>query len=114
MPALRARGLAVRIGSHEALRGIDLDVPARHRLVVLGANGAGKSVLLRTLHGLIEPAAGTLEWPGSSRRTSQAMVFQHPVMLRRSALANIEYALAIHGTSGEERVRAAHRALDRV
>ena len=115
MLPLRARGLAVRFGSVEALRGVDLDIAAGRKLVVLGANGAGKSVLLRTLHGLIEPSAGTLTWGGTAQRMpSQAMVFQRPVMLRRSAIANVEYALAVNGAPRGERERLARRAIERV
>src|SRR5512140_3204794 len=84
MLPLAARGLTVRFGAVEALRGVSLDIAAGERIVVLGANGAGKSVLLRTLHGLVTPTSGTLTWGGSERRMrSQAMVFQRPVMLRR-------------------------------
>jgi len=79
--------------------------------VVLGPNGAGKSVLLRTLHGLIAPTAGTVSW---SRPVRQAMVFQRPVMLRRSALANLRYALAVNGVTEPERTSRATAALARV
>lgn len=112
---LQARDLAVRLGGHEALRAVSFDIEAGSRLAILGANGAGKSVLLRTLHGLIAPTAGTIRWAGASGRpASQAMVFQRPVMLRRGALANIEYALRSNGAQRADAVRMAHAALDRV
>ncbi|MEO5692171.1 MAG: ATP-binding cassette domain-containing protein [Usitatibacter sp.] len=112
---LEARGLSVRLGSHDALRSVDLDMDGTRRVVILGANGAGKSVLLRTLHGLLAPTGGTLRWAGSAARPArQAMVFQRPVLLRRSAIANIEYALSVNGVDGEERHRRAHSALARV
>ena len=56
--------------------------------VLIGPNGAGKSLLLRVLHGLITPDSGTLD----SAPERQAMVFQKPVMLRRSVLRNVEFA----------------------
>jgi tungstate transport system ATP-binding protein len=56
--------------------------------VLIGPNGAGKSLLLRVLHGLIAPDSGTLE----NVPNRQAMVFQKPVMLRRSVLRNVEFA----------------------
>jgi len=112
---LVARGLTVRLGGHVALERIDFTLDGHSRIAVLGANGAGKSVLLRTLHGLIVPTEGEVLWAGSrARPTDQAMVFQRPVMLRRSALANIEYALAVNGVQGEERSRRAREAIDRV
>ena len=90
---------------------IDARIEAGTRTVVLGANGAGKSLLLRLCHGLIAPTRGRVAWSGQGR---QAMVFQRPVMLRRSALANIEYALARAGVSGMERRRRSAAALERV
>jgi tungstate transport system ATP-binding protein len=99
------------LGGVVALDRLSLALEPGLRTVVLGPNGAGKSVLLRALHGLIAPTAGTVEW---ARPTTQAMVFQRPVMLRRSALANIEYALAANGISGAERRRRAVEALLRV
>jgi tungstate transport system ATP-binding protein len=112
---LRARNLTVRLGENTVLQRVTLELPEGGSVAVLGANGAGKSVLLRALHGLIEPTAGEVTWNGSAwRPREQAMVFQRPVVLRRSALANIEYALAVNGVSGPARQRRAQEALDRV
>ena len=112
---LRAQGLGVVLGGHAAISDADLSIDGARRVAVLGANGAGKSVLLRLLHGLIAPTRGTILWAGTPQRPrEQAMVFQRPVMLRRSALANIQYALAVNGVRGEEATRRATDALDRV
>src|SRR4051812_14613402 len=112
---LQARGLGVDFGNLAALRDVDLEIRSGERIVVLGANGAGKSVLLRTLHGLLPPTRGTLEWIGDAKQPkSQAMVFQRPILLRRSALANVEYALAVNGVEGVLREHRAREALDRV
>jgi tungstate transport system ATP-binding protein len=112
---LEARGLGVVLGGHVAISDASLTIDLPRRVVVLGANGAGKSVLLRLLHGLIAPTKGTIEWAGAAARPrAQAMVFQRPVMLRRSALANIEYALDVNGVRGDEARRRASEALGRV
>jgi tungstate transport system ATP-binding protein len=112
---LRAQGLSVTLGGHAAITDANLSIDGPHRVVVLGANGAGKSVLLRLLHGLIAPSRGTISWGGGATRPrAQAMVFQRPVMLRRSARANIEYALDLDGMGGEEAARRAGEALERV
>jgi tungstate transport system ATP-binding protein len=72
------------------------------RSVIIGPNGAGKSLLLRLCHRLLEPSQGYIQWHGEVEGNNgatfpQAMVFQRPVMLRRSATANIEYALSLRG-----------------
>jgi tungstate transport system ATP-binding protein len=76
------------------IKPLSLEIEAGPSTVILGANGAGKSVLMRLMHGLVPPTAGSVSWRASGR---QAMVFQRPVMLRRSALANVAYALALAG-----------------
>ncbi|MBK8759975.1 MAG: ATP-binding cassette domain-containing protein [Sulfuritalea sp.] len=84
---------------------------AAPRTVVLGPNGAGKSTLLRLIHGLLHPGSGRLTW---LKPLSQAMVFQRPIMLRTTALENIEYGLKLQGHAAPERRRRAAEALTRV
>jgi tungstate transport system ATP-binding protein len=96
---------------------VSLAIDAEPSTIILGANGAGKSVLMRLMHGLLSPSAGRVRWndPDSvSLRRRQAMVFQRPVMLRRSALANVQYALAVAGVPASEREAQALAALDEV
>jgi tungstate transport system ATP-binding protein len=96
---------------------VSVALAAGPRTIILGPNGAGKSVLMRLCHGLLAPTSGRIAWavperPGERRR--QAMVFQRPVMLRRSALANVEYALGLAGVERGERARQARAALESV
>jgi len=84
--------------------------------VILGPNGAGKSLLLRLLHGLILPDAGTIDWSGRPPELAQprlGMVLQRPVMLRRSVLANMTFALARHNVPRSQRKSRAMEALQR-
>jgi tungstate transport system ATP-binding protein len=78
----------------DIIQPLSLEIGAGPSTVILGANGAGKSVLMRLMHGLLAPSSGSVIWNGAGR---QAMVFQRPVMLRRSALANVVYALELAG-----------------
>jgi len=94
---------------------VSVEVEAGPRTIILGPNGAGKSVLMRLCHGLLTPTAGRVEWRGTRNgRERQAMVFQRPVMLRRSALANIAYGLKLAGVSPRERELRARDVLDAV
>jgi branched-chain amino acid transport system ATP-binding protein len=54
---LEVTDLRVKLGALEILRGVSLSVPARGVVSVLGANGVGKTTLLRTLSGIYAPAA---------------------------------------------------------
>jgi len=104
-------------GSRRIIDGISVTIERGARTVILGPNGAGKSVLLRLCHGLLRPTSGSIAWRspemvGGPRR--QAMVFQRPVMLRRSALANVTYALKLAGVPRHARERRAMEALRKV
>ncbi len=87
------------------------------RTVILGPNGSGKSVLMRLCHGLLTPTTGRIVW-GSSRDErrprAQAMVFQRPVMLRRSALGNVTYGLKLAAVSRAAREARARAVLEAV
>jgi tungstate transport system ATP-binding protein len=94
---------------------VSLEIHAGPRTVILGPNGAGKSVLMRLCHGLLQPSAGAVIWRGAAnggRPRGQAMVFQRPVMLRRSALANITYGLQLAGITPTERELRARDVLE--
>ena len=90
---LRVSDLTFAAGGRAIIEGVSLTIEAGPSTVILGANGAGKSVLMRLMHGLLVPTSGRVEWQAEGARRHQAMVFQRPVMLRRSALANVVYAL---------------------
>ena len=81
------------------LDGISLTLMSGAPTVLIGPNGSGKTTLIRVAMGLIEPTSGRVTWGGIAHAAPQrrAIVFQRPVMLRRSVAANIEYALASAG-----------------
>ena len=114
-PLLRLAGLGFSHRGQTLLKDIDLTLAPRGRTVILGPNGAGKSLLMRRAHGLLAPTSGQVRWAthDSGRPLRQAMVFQRPVMLRRSALANLSYALAARGVAWRRRRGLAMAALER-
>ncbi len=117
---LRLDRVSYAAGSRTLIDAVSLAIAAGPRSIVLGPNGAGKSLLLRLCHGLISPSAGSIVWLGEGAalpgaiRQRQAMVFQRPVLLRRSAGANVDYALALRGLGRRIRRERVAEALDRV
>jgi tungstate transport system ATP-binding protein len=104
-------------GGRALIDRVSCEFAAGPRTVILGPNGSGKSVLMRLCHGLLAPTSGRVVWRGNrdeQRPRAQAMVFQRPVMLRRSAIGNVTYGLALAGVSQAERDRRARAALDAV
>jgi tungstate transport system ATP-binding protein len=94
---------------------VSVEIGAGPRTIILGSNGAGKSVLMRLCHGLLRPTSGSIAWRGANGgRRRQAMVFQRPVMLRRSALGNVVYGLKLAGISQRERELRASDVLEAV
>jgi branched-chain amino acid transport system ATP-binding protein len=61
---LRVKGLQVSYGAVSAVRGVDLEVNAGEIVTLIGANGAGKSSVLRAISGLVKPAGGSIEFEG--------------------------------------------------
>ena len=111
---LTVRDLRFDAGGQALIKDLSFTLLPGTRTVVLGHNGSGKSLLLRLCHGLLTPTDGRVVWGGpfaKEARKRQAMVFQRPVMLRRSAAANIDYALALRGFSGNDRKRRLSEAL---
>ncbi len=112
---LELRGLTYEANGKRVIDCLDLTIEEPGITVIMGPNGAGKSVLLRLMHGLVTPTGGEILWAGKridrelARR--QAMVFQKPVLLRRSAAANIRHALGLRGIDRSERATRVGDAL---
>ncbi len=94
------RGLVVRYGHHVALEGVDLEVPAGRVTAVVGADGAGKSSLLRALAGAVRPAAGQVRRP--DRRHLGYVATDRSVYRDMTAAENLAFAGAAYGFRGRE------------
>jgi tungstate transport system ATP-binding protein len=108
---VQLKDVALRFGPVAALQGINLRIAAGERVALIGANGSGKSSLLRVLHGLLRPSNGSVLRDGAMR---QAMVFQRPYALRASALANVALGPWLRGARWGPAKEQALGALGRV
>jgi tungstate transport system ATP-binding protein len=98
----------VLLGGGQTILGrLSISIAPGAPTVLIGPNGSGKTTLLRAAMGLIPPSRGRITWGGHEMPspTRCAIVFQRPVMLRRSAAANLSYALALAGVPQTQRGR---------
>ncbi len=113
---LRLDNVSFEAGGKRLIKDMTCTFETGPRTVIVGPNGAGKSLFLRLCHGLISPSLGRIVWQGAENadtRAQQAMVFQRPVMLRRSVSANIDYALKLRNISRQQRGKIIDESLGR-
>jgi len=90
-PLIRLRDLDVHFGQQRVLRDINLDVARGQTVAVIGESGCGKTVLLKTIIGLIRPSAGKVSFDGrdlaglnpdelATTRTRFGFVFQQAAL----------------------------------
>jgi tungstate transport system ATP-binding protein len=112
---LTLSSVGLQIGGRALLRDVSHTFAGTSISVLLGHNGAGKTLLLRICHGLIPPSAGKVAWndPARARLPGvQTMVFQRPVLLRRTVRNNIEHVLRVCRVPRAERGRRLDQALE--
>ena len=103
--------VGVCYGSTWALQSVSLSIRAGEHVALVGPNGSGKTTLLRVLNGLIEPSAGTVQRPATTRQT---LLFQRPYMLRTTAQRNVALGLWLRGARWRDACKQANEALARV
>jgi phospholipid/cholesterol/gamma-HCH transport system ATP-binding protein len=115
-PLLRITDLGVRFDAQQVLRNIALDLDAGQTLVILGESGCGKTVLLKTLIGLVRPTSGDVLFEGRSLarmgdrelvhlRTRYGFVFQGAALFDSMSIAdNIAFPLREHTRVAEQEI----------
>ncbi|MHB8464774.1 MAG: ABC transporter ATP-binding protein [Acidimicrobiales bacterium] len=127
-PLLEVRDLTVAYAGLRAVAGVSLSVPEGCIVALLGANGAGKTTMLRTISGLIKPAGGTITFAGERidsrkpHRIARLGILQVPegrgVFPTLTVRANLQMAMYASGTDrdlvaeGVERFPALGRRID--
>lgn len=112
---LTLRGVGLHLNQRMLLRDVNHTFTGAPISVLLGHNGAGKTLLLKICHGLVAPTAGQVRWNEPERAWRpgvQGMVFQKPVLLRRSVRQNIEHVLRACRVPQHEKRRRIEQALE--
>jgi tungstate transport system ATP-binding protein len=109
-------GVTVTAGAVTILDNLALTLASGAPTVLIGPNGSGKTTLLRLAMGLVAPTRGRITWGGRENvpPLKRAIVFQRPAMLRRSAAANIRFALRAAGIPRAEHARRTSELLELV
>ena len=112
---LTLQNIDYEVEGQRYLKDINLEIQDCPATVILGPNGAGKTLLLRICHGLLQSTRGRMQWHNEKIArlpSSQAMVFQRPVMFRRSVRQNIDYALKVCKVPSTERQQRLNAAME--
>jgi tungstate transport system ATP-binding protein len=108
--------VSLQAGSTVILDRLNLTISSGAPTLIVGPNGAGKTTLLRLCMGMTPPTTGRISWGGQADRAPlrRAILFQRPVMLRRTTAANVAYALAQASTPRSQRAARIAALLERV
>lgn len=96
---VKLEDIAVSKNQKQILGPINFKLDGSGCSIVMGPNGAGKTTFLRTMHGLIRPSKGKVDWsvPAKEAYKKQSFVFQTPRIMRRSVMENLIYPLLVRG-----------------
>ena len=95
------KDLSLILDERKILSSLNLSINSDDVTVIMGPNGAGKSIFLKILNGILTPTSGCITWNNkkqfSDTINTQAFVFQKPILLRRSVIANLDYMDSVLG-----------------
>jgi len=114
---VEARGLHVNFGRQHVLRAIDLTIPRGQTLALIGESGCGKTVLLKSIIGLVRPAQGEVHFDGSNlvklgdraltrERIRFGFLFQQAALFDSMTVAqNVAFPLRQHTRKSDDEIR---------
>ncbi len=114
---LKIREVNYKVDNKIILKNISSEIISGPPKIILGPNGAGKTILMKICHGLIKPSSGSVIWTKSNQKTNtiqHTMVFQRPIMLRRSVIKNLLFVLASQGIKNKKKYKLVDDALNLV
>jgi ABC-type multidrug transport system ATPase subunit len=123
MIAFHLKGVHVRFNEEPVLNIEDLNVTAGVVTLISGANGAGKTTMLRVMAGLLRPDEGIVEYygkpvgyvgAGHRHRQKVTLLHQDPFMFRRKVIANVAYGPMVRRKGKQAATEEARRALEMV
>ena len=95
------KDLSLILDERKILSSLNLSINSDDVTVIMGPNGAGKSIFLKILNGILTPTSGCITWNNkkqfSDTINTQAFVFQKPILLRMSVIANLDYMDSVLG-----------------
>jgi len=109
--------LSINFGSQEVLKDITLRIPPGQTLALLGESGCGKTVLMKSIIGLVKPTVGNIEFDGenlsqltarqlSRMRLRYGFIFQNAALFDSMTIGqNVAFPLRQHGRFSNNQVR---------
>ena len=106
MSALSVTNACVYFNGRQCLRDVSVELPEQSVTLILGENAAGKSIFMRTIHGVILADKGEIRWNGNlinkEIRKEQSFVFQHPVFFQTTVAKNLSLVARSSIAMGKE------------
>ncbi|MDW3095659.1 MAG: ATP-binding cassette domain-containing protein [Gammaproteobacteria bacterium] len=112
---LRLNNVSYCVDEITLIKNVSLEITSPGTTVILGHNGSGKSLLLKLMHGVINPSSGQITWNNNHPNTNQfwrTFLLQRPTFFKQSVLSNVEFVLRIANTPKSEYKTRCQQALE--
>jgi len=103
-----------QVNGKRLIKDVSFEILKNERTAILGANGAGKTLIMLLIHGLIKTDKGLISWNGKTHQgvgRELAMIFDKPILLKRSVRENVNFFVKRTKTRRQERLVVCDRIL---